>query len=47
KTDNGSIKLHFDDWLYRQDDTHLFNQTSLRKFGVEVAKVTLFFEKKS
>ncbi|CNI04441.1 DUF3833 domain-containing protein [Yersinia intermedia] len=47
KTDNSSIKLHFDDWLYRQDDTHLFNQTSLRKFGVEVAKVTLFFEKKS
>ncbi|CNL01130.1 DUF3833 domain-containing protein [Yersinia aldovae] len=47
KTDNGKIKLHFDDWLYRQDETHLFNQTSLRKFGVEVAKVTLFFEKKN
>ncbi|WON78061.1 DUF3833 domain-containing protein [Serratia sp. UGAL515B_01] len=45
KTDNGAVKLHFDDWLYRQDETHLFNQTSLRKFGLEVAKVTLFFAK--
>jgi len=45
KTGSSKIKLHFDDWLYRQDDTHLFNETSLRKFGLEVAKVTLFFEK--
>lgn len=45
KTDNGTVKLHFDDWLFRQDEKHLFNVTSLRKFGLEVAKVTLFFEK--
>ncbi|OMQ25847.1 DUF3833 domain-containing protein [Serratia oryzae] len=45
KTDNGKIKLHFDDWLFRQDEKRLFNVTSLRKFGLEVAKVTLFFEK--
>lgn len=47
KTDNGTVKLHFDDWLFRQDEKHLFNVTSLRKFGLEVAKVTLFFEKES
>lgn len=45
KTESGTVKLHFDDWLYRQDETHLFNETSLRKFGLEVAKVTLFFAK--
>ncbi|VXC62446.1 conserved exported hypothetical protein [Enterobacterales bacterium 8AC] len=45
KTDNGKVKLHFDDWLFRQDEKRLFNVTSLRKFGLEVAKVTLFFEK--
>lgn len=45
-TERGKVKLHFDDWLYRQDENHLFNVTSLRKFGLEVAKVTLFFAKK-
>ncbi|WP_156293812.1 DUF3833 domain-containing protein [Serratia oryzae] len=45
KTDNGKVKLHFDDWLFRQDEKRLFNVTSLRKFGLDVAKVTLFFEK--
>jgi hypothetical protein len=43
--DDGSIEVHFDDWLYRQDEKHLFNLTSIRKFGVEVGTVTLFFKK--
>ena len=34
-----------DDWLYRQDETHLFNITKINKFGVEVGQVTIFFEK--
>jgi hypothetical protein len=34
-----------DDWLYRQDDTHVFNLTSIRKFGMEVGRITLFFDK--
>ncbi|MDR3434260.1 MAG: DUF3833 domain-containing protein [Rouxiella aceris] len=41
-----SYRLTFDDWLFMQDDEHVFNVTSLKKFGVEVAKVTLFFDKK-
>lgn len=46
-TASGSThRLTFDDWIFQQDDKHLFNVTSLKKFGVEVAKVTLFFEKK-
>jgi hypothetical protein len=39
------ITVTFDDWLYRQDESHLFNMTSIRKFGLEVGRVTLFFEK--
>lgn len=35
--------LHFDDWMYLQDDKHLFNKTEMKKFGVTVATVTLFF----
>jgi len=45
KTDDGEIEVSFDDWLYRQDDKRVFNITKIRKFGVEVGRVTLFFEK--
>jgi hypothetical protein len=40
-----TINVYFDDWLYRQDDKHVFNLTSIRKFGIEVASLTLFFQK--
>jgi hypothetical protein len=43
--DGSTIKVSFDDWLYRQDEKHLFNRTSITKFGVEVATLTLFFQK--
>ena len=35
--------LHFDDWMFLQDDAHLFNKTEMKKFGITVATVTLFF----
>lgn len=38
--------LHFDDWMYLQDGKHLFNKTEMKKFGVTVATVTLFFTRK-
>ncbi len=45
KVDDQVLEVHFDDWLYRQDERHVFNRTSIRKFGLEVAEVTLFFQK--
>jgi hypothetical protein len=44
--EDSSVVVSFDDWLYRQDDKHVFNVTSINKFGVEVGKITLFFQKK-
>ncbi|MDC0609504.1 DUF3833 domain-containing protein [Vibrio sp.] len=46
KLDDGDIDVSFDDWLYRQDENHLFNVSYIKKFGVTVGKVTLFFQKK-
>lgn len=37
--------LSFDDWMYLQDNHHLFNLTKLKKFGITVGTVTLFFDK--
>lgn len=47
-TANGSTwLLHFDDWMYLQDGVHLFNKTDMKKFGITVATVTLFFTRKA
>ncbi|WP_073582911.1 DUF3833 domain-containing protein [Vibrio quintilis] len=43
--EDSETTVSFDDWLYRQDERHVFNLTSIRKLGVEVARVTLFFQK--
>jgi hypothetical protein len=37
--------LNFDDWIYQQDSNHLFNKTEMKKFGMTVGTVTLFFNK--
>jgi hypothetical protein len=42
---DSTVVVGFDDWLYRQDDDHLFNLTSIRKFGIEFGRLTLFFQK--
>lgn len=44
--DDSSIVVSFDDWLYRQDEQHVFNLTKIKKFGVEVGTITLFFQKR-
>lgn len=45
RMDDSTITVAFDDWLYRQDEKHVFNLTKIRKFGVEVGTITLFFQK--
>ncbi|MFX4315277.1 DUF3833 domain-containing protein, partial [Enterobacter sp. 63] len=39
--------LNFDDWMYLQDSNHLFNNTKMKKFGLSVGTVTLFFSRKT
>ncbi|PFG55894.1 uncharacterized protein DUF3833 [Vibrio sp. ES.051] len=43
--DDSSVNVFFDDWLYRQDEKHVFNLTKIKKFGLEVGTITLFFQK--
>lgn len=40
-------ELTLDDWLFRQDATRAFNLTSMKKFGIEVGKISIFFEKQT
>lgn len=43
--DDSTLVVSFDDWMYRQDSKHVFNLTKIKKFGVEVGQITLFFQK--
>ncbi len=44
-TDDGVIRLHFDDWLFLQDDGVLLNRAYVSKFGIDVGEVLISFFK--
>lgn len=39
--------VQFDDQMYRHDAQHMINRAVVRKFGIRVGEVTLFFKKPS
>ncbi|WAJ70033.1 DUF3833 domain-containing protein [Catenovulum adriaticum] len=43
--DGDSYIFTIDDWMYQIDDKRVFNKSTLSKLGVEVAQLTIFFEK--
>lgn len=43
--DGDEIQLSLDDWMYQIDQYRVFNRTKMKKFGVTVAEITLFFDK--
>ncbi|MCP4323930.1 MAG: DUF3833 domain-containing protein [Alteromonadales bacterium] len=45
--DDGVYIMHMDDWMYQLDHDRVFNKTKMKKLGVTVADITLFFDKSS
>ena len=43
--DDNNYELKLDDWLYQMDEYRVFNQTDLKKFGITVATLNIFFDK--
>ena len=39
--------ISIDDWMYRQDNLRVFNRATMKKWGVTVGTITLFFEKQT
>ena len=39
------IPVRFDDWLYPTDAKHLFSKVHIRKWGLPVGELTMFFAK--
>jgi hypothetical protein len=42
---DGTWQVHFDDWMFLQDDGVLINRATVTKFGLALGQVTLFFRK--
>jgi hypothetical protein len=42
-----AYSFDMDDWMYQIDENRVFNRTTMNKFGVKVAEITLFFDKKT
>jgi len=42
-TDDGTVRLHFNDWLFLQEDGVLLNRAYVSKFGINVGEVLISF----
>ena len=42
----GGYHVRMDDWMWMVDDRTLTNRTTMTKFGVKVAEISLFFRKR-
>ena len=38
-----AVEVHFDDWIYKQDEDVAINRAFISKFGVEIGSVTIVF----
>ncbi len=45
--DGKIYSMQMDDWMYLLDENTMLNRASMRKFGVEVGQVTLFFKRRT
>jgi hypothetical protein len=43
--EGNSYEVAMDDWMYQMDEYRVMNKTSLSKFGVVMADITIFFDK--
>ena len=44
--DAGGYEMNMDDWMWMIDDKTLTNRTTMSKFGVTFAEITIFFRKR-
>lgn len=45
--DGKTYAMQMDDWMYLLDDNTMINRASMRKFGLEMGQVTLFFRRRA
>ena len=45
--DDKVYEVEFDDWMFLQQDGVMINRSVMKKFGIRLGEVTLFFRKRS
>lgn len=45
--DGKTTKVHFNDWMWLQDDNTLFNKATISKWGLRLGDVYIFFQKEA
>ncbi|TYK66212.1 DUF3833 domain-containing protein [Colwellia echini] len=45
--DEDTYQFTMDDWMYKLDEHRVMNKTTMSKFGIDVAEITLLFDKSS
>lgn len=43
--DDKEYDLYVDDWMYQMDENRLMNRSYMKKFGITVAEISIFFDK--
>ncbi len=43
---DGEVRVRFNDWIWALDDAHILNRSYIQKFGLDVAEVTLFMQRR-
>ncbi len=41
----GTLRVTFDDWMWRLDEDRVLNRAYMNRFGIEIGEVIIFFEK--
>lgn len=47
KMKDGELKVRFDDWFYLQSKDVLINKADVTKFGIQLGRATIFFQRVS
>ena len=42
-----TLRVSFDDWMYLQDNNILFNKATIKKLGITLGDVYIFFDKRT
>ncbi len=42
---DGTLRVSFDDWMWRLDEKRVLNRAYMTKYGVDIGEVIIFFEK--
>ena len=44
---DGTLRVSFDDWMWQLSDDRILNRAYMKRYGIDIGEVIIYFEKKS